>query len=53
MQGISDRALKSNYAKNKYGFNVKELQNQEFAGDGSKKQFFENYKLYGYYGGLY
>jgi len=34
MQGISDRALKSNYAQNKYRYNSKELQNQEFA-DGS------------------
>src|ERR1700719_3464040 len=34
MQGISDRALKTNYAQNKYRYNGKELQNQEFA-DGS------------------
>src|SRR6201999_2163019 len=34
MQGISDRALKSNYAQNKYRFGGKELQNQEFS-DGS------------------
>jgi RHS repeat-associated protein len=34
MQGISDRALKSNYAQNKYKYNGKELQNQEFS-DGS------------------
>lgn len=31
MQGISDRALKSNYAENKYKFNGKELQNKEFS----------------------
>lgn len=34
MQGISDRALKTNYAENKYRFGGKELQHQEFS-DGS------------------
>lgn len=34
MSGISDRALKSQYAQNKYRYNGKELQNQEFS-DGS------------------
>jgi hypothetical protein len=34
MQGISDKALKANYAQNKYLYNGKELQNQEFS-DGS------------------
>ncbi len=34
MSGISDRALKTNYAQNKYRYNGKELQNQEFS-DGS------------------
>jgi RHS repeat-associated protein len=34
MAGISDKALKSNYAENKYRYNGKDLQNQEFS-DGS------------------
>jgi RHS repeat-associated protein len=31
MAGISDKALKTNYAENKYRYNGKELQNQEFS----------------------
>ncbi|HEY4061756.1 MAG TPA: DUF6443 domain-containing protein [Puia sp.] len=34
MAGISDKALKGNYTENKFRYNGKELQNQEFA-DGS------------------
>jgi hypothetical protein len=31
MAGISDKALKSNYAENKFKYNGKELQNKEFS----------------------
>jgi hypothetical protein len=31
MAGISDKALKSNYAENRYRYNGKELQNQGFS----------------------
>jgi RHS repeat-associated protein len=34
MSGISDKAIKTNYAENKYRYNGKELQHQEFS-DGS------------------
>jgi RHS repeat-associated protein len=30
MAGISDKAVKTNYAENKYRYNNKELQNKEF-----------------------
>jgi RHS repeat-associated protein len=31
MQGLSDKAVKTNYAENKYRYNSKELQNKEFS----------------------
>ena len=34
MAGISDKAVKANYAENKYRYGDKELQNKEFS-DGS------------------
>jgi len=40
MAGISDKALKSNYAENRYRFQKQELQNHEFS-DGSGLEMYE------------
>jgi len=47
MAGISDKALKSNYAENKYRWNKKnELQNKEFSDGSGLEQYDATYRSY-------
>ncbi len=39
MAGISDKAIKTNYAENKYRYNGKELQHQEFADETGLEEY--------------
>jgi len=39
MAGISDKALKTNYTQNKFRYNGKELQNQEFSDGAGLEQY--------------
>lgn len=39
MAGISDKAIKSNYAENKYRYNKKELQDKEFSDGGGLNEY--------------
>ncbi len=46
MQGISDKAIKTQYAENKYRYNGKELQHQEFSDGTGLEEYDFKYRFY-------
>ena len=46
MAGISDKALKAQYAQNKYRYNGKELRNQEFNDGSGLEEYDFRYRFY-------
>ncbi len=48
MAGISDKAIKTKYAQNKYRYNGKELQDQEFSGGAGIEEYDYGARFYDY-----
>ena len=46
MSGLCDKALKTNYAQNKFRYNGKELQNQEFSDGTGLEQYDYGARMY-------